>query len=236
MEQHKYREELQNRKITPSVDTWDRLNEKLNTHEHNRKRKKWSFLKYAAVILVFISIGFYFFQPKEDIKDNPIIVSPTLKEDIKQIPQIDSAPEIRVAANPAVTPTKKTIKKEDKTIVKNDPVKKEVIASNDNIEATETSKKVVNESEINNSSLKEILVTEALSEEQLINTEIEQLLKKSQIEISKNRQNSVKRMVSANNLLIEVEDDLDKDLKQKLFETIVNTLKNPKEVVTVRGN
>jgi len=236
MEQHKYREELQNRKISPSLDSWDRLNEKLNTHEQKGKHKKGFFLKYAAVILVFISIGFYFFQSKEVVVNTPIIVAPTLKVDLKKIPEIIEEPEIRVVTNPAVVPTKKSIKKEKKAIVKNDPVKKEAIASNDNIEATETSKKIVDETEINNSSLKEILVTETLSEEQLINNEIEQLLKNSQIKITKNRQNSVKRMVSANTLLFEVEDDLDKDLKQKLFETIVNTLKNPKEVVTVRGN
>ena len=44
-------------------------------------------------------------------------------------------------------------------------------------------------------------------------------------------------MVSANALLAEVEDDLDKDFKEKLFKKIVNTVKTPRKVViTDRGN
>ncbi len=221
-QQHKYREGLQNRMISPSLDSWDRLDKKLTSYNKKEKRKKWLFLKYAAVILVFLSIGFYFFQPKEEVLNTPIIVAPTLKEELKKLPEINIESEIKVATTPIITPSKPIIKKKLISTVKNNTIKKESMALLETKEEFEVSK--------------DILVVETLSEEQLINDEVEKLLKKSQIKIAIDSQNSIKKVVSASALLFEVEDDLNKDLKHKLFDKIVKTLKNPKQVITDRGD
>jgi len=78
-----------------------------------------------------------------------------------------------------------------------------------------------------------ILITESPnSEEQTIDDEVEQLLYASKIKLTVNGQISSKKIVDANALLNSVEDDLYKDLKQKLIEKIAKKLKNPKEVVS----
>ena len=74
------------------------------------------------------------------------------------------------------------------------------------------------------------------AEEQLIDDEINQLLSRSKIKLIVNGEISSKKLVNANALLNSVEDDLDKDLKQKLLEKIVNTIKKDKEVVTSKEN
>jgi len=77
---------------------------------------------------------------------------------------------------------------------------------------------------------------ETVNKQQNIDLEIDQLLLKATIKRANDPKNLNKRAISANDLLFQVEEDLDKDLKQKLFETIVKTLKNPKSVITDSGH
>lgn len=238
MESHNLKEKLQNRTITPSSNSWEKLNERLTEQEDEEKGKKWLFLKYAAVLLIAVSAGFFFFQPKEDIKDNPIIVSPTLKEDIKQIPQIDSAPETEVAATPIVTPKKESVKKKPEIeTIQQVSIENEAIAL-----AEEPTKTIEKELQLEDFIIEESIVVvennniETNNVQQNIDLEIEQLLLKATIKRANDPKNLNKRVISANDLLFQVEEDLDKDLKQKLFDKIVKTLKNPKEVITDAGN
>ncbi len=55
MKPHKYREELQNRTISPSPDSWERLNEKLSSHENNRQGSQLAVFESSLC-----NIGFYF--------------------------------------------------------------------------------------------------------------------------------------------------------------------------------
>ena len=72
---------------------------------------------------------------------------------------------------------------------------------------------------------------------EVTNTEIEQLLNNAQIKAQNDSQNSDKKGLSAQALLVEVEDDLDKNIKDKLLQTIVTNLKTPREItISDRGN
>ena len=72
---------------------------------------------------------------------------------------------------------------------------------------------------------------------EVTNTEIEQLLKNAQIKAQNDSQNFDKKGLSAQALLVEVEDDLNKNLKDKLLQTIVANLKTPREItISDRGN
>jgi len=63
------------------------------------------------------------------------------------------------------------------------------------------------------------------------------LLKNAKIKVKKDPQNFDKKGLSAQALLVEVEDDLDKNLKDKLLQTIVTNLKTPREItISDRGN
>ena len=93
--QDKYREEIQSRSIQPSEGSWEQLSKKLDAHEKLRKTKKWSFLKYVAAILLVASVGFYFFQPKNEIiSDIETRISELLSEKITDARQVVNEQDI----------------------------------------------------------------------------------------------------------------------------------------------
>jgi len=235
--QHKYREELKNRSITPSEGSWEQLSNKMDAHENVKKGNNGLFLKYAAVFLVLISVGFYFLKPAKEIIKAPIIVAPTLKEDVKNIPQINEEPEVRVAESPKNKEVKEQSKQQSIIYPKINNIESEALALNEPKKQSPPSNTINVETDKVEMPTEEILIVEEHVEHQDVDAEVEQLLKTSKIKLTINRQISSKRVVSANALLAEVEDDLDKDFKEKLFKKIVNTVKTPRKVViTDRGN
>lgn len=238
--QDNYRKELQDRSMQPSENSWEQLSAKLDAHENIQKGNKWAFLKYAAIILVIISVGFYFLKPSEKIIEDPIIVEPTIKEDViktNKIPEIIVEPEIRVVESSTKSEEKTIIKKKLFIEPKNTNKTNEAIALNKIDEQSQISDTINIETVQVQMPTEEIFIVEQLSEEELLDAEVDQLLKASKIKLSVGRQFSLKRTVNAQALLNEVEDDLDKDFKEKLIENIVNTIKKPRQVViTDRGN
>ncbi|MFD1293037.1 hypothetical protein ACFQ5N_04225 [Lutibacter holmesii] len=236
MEQHKLREKLQNRSIVPSKNSWDQLSQKLDTEESTQKTGKWWFLKYAAIFLMFFSVGLYFFKTNKPVVEVPVVVAPTLKEEVKKTPEIVVEPEIRVAETTVNSVVKETQKKQP-IILKNKEVENVAIAIRSTVETTESSKIITIENTSVEIQTEEILVVEQPSEEEILNAEVEHLLNASKIKLRVNHQISKKRGVSASSLLADVEDDLDKDFKEKLVEKIITTLKTPRKIViTDRGD
>jgi mannitol-specific phosphotransferase system IIBC component len=222
--QHKFRTKLQNRSIQPSEGSWEQLIKQLDAHENHQKRKKWDFIKYAAAILIIVSVGFYFFQPKTEIISEEKTENSVTKEQIESEPVMNSKNEILVAdAEEITTPIKpkevnKSIENKLKTI---EPL---IIAEDEIAE----NKSISNEIETKST-------TNSVANSEVTDTEIEQLLMNAKIKV--NHQNFTKKSVSAQALLLEVEDDLDKDFKEKLIENIVKTIKTPRTIViTDRGD
>lgn len=230
MKQDKYREVLQNRSIKPSLDSWEKLNGKLSAHEKKPKGSYWMFLKVASVVLIFISVGFYFWEESDVDIDPPVIASPTLKEKLNTVPKTDDVSNTEIVVVP------------ETSNIKDEPVIDHIIKEETTLEvaATEPVNENISSEEIHHlaviDSVSEvILLTETLDlKDQNIDDEVEQLLNNSKIKLVVNGQISSKKVVDAHTLLNSVEEDLYKDLKQKLIEKITNSLKNPKEVVTSR--
>ena len=111
MKQHKYKEKLQNRTIDPSSGSWERLQVKLDSHKIKENGKKRPFLKYAAVILIFISVGLYFSERKKEVINDPKIVMPSPKKDVNNIAKMTNDPEVEVAVSPGISNSKKPIQK-----------------------------------------------------------------------------------------------------------------------------
>ena len=234
-QQHSYSEQIKQQAITPSGGSWEKLSKKLSANEHLQKSNKWVFIKYAATVLILFSVGFYFLQPNAKIIEGDLIVAPTLKEEFMKSPELNQTPERLIAIPSEILPiitTHKTlskvievgINKVDKVVVfqeiKN--IKKQEIA----VENNEKSREVTNE--------KNTLAMALLNE--VTDSEIEQLLNNATTNFKMNLQKLNKDVVSANTLLLEVEDDLNKDFKQKIFESIVKSLSNLKDVVADNGN
>jgi len=181
-------------------------------------------------------VGFYFFQPKEDVVATPIIVAPTIKDDVEKTRIIIEKPnKVEVVTTPVVAPKKsKTIKKSSTIITAK--VKKEAIALNDLNINKEQNDSLVNHSEKENLLVEQESMSEGKIKPITVEDEIEQLLKNSQMKLAINGDRKKRMTVDAKALLLEAEDDLDKDLKQILFDKVINTLKSQKEQVTYREN
>ena len=78
----------------------------------------WIFLKVASVILVFISVGFYFWQENEKISHPVEIASPAEIENLNNVPEIEDTHNTEIV----VTPENSTTSDEPAI----DPVIKEV--------------------------------------------------------------------------------------------------------------
>lgn len=235
MKQSKYRQELQNRTVNPSSDSWERLSMKLDNPKVKNKGIKLQLLKYAAAILVLISIGFYFSEPKEKVINSPLIVAPSLKKELNNIPEMNNDPQTEVAAKPGIYWIEKTINP-----IPLIPSNKERKSEEEVAYAAKEADILVNpltENTVHDTLTKTALQTEnLLSEEKDIDDEVTKLLNESKIRLLLDNPITSKNVVSAQALLNEVEGDLDKDLREKLMEKIANILNNPKEVVTFQEN
>jgi len=233
MKPHKYREELQNRTISPSSDSWEKLNRKLSSHEKNNKSYNWLLLKVASLILLVISVGFYFLKQQEEIKSTPLITAPTSKEKFNRIPVTNDVLETEITATPNTSTSKKKTGIEPNRNEEHVKVVAFTQASGEN----ETLK--INQTE--NIMVDSMLTVSSASEigdstANLIDDEIEQLLYKSKIKLVVNGQISSHKLVNADALLNSVEDDLNKSLKQKFIEKIVTTVKKEREIVSSNEN
>lgn len=232
MEQDKLKNKLQKRSLSPSSNSWELLDQRLTENEQKKKQGIWIFLKYAASILLLVSLGFYFLKPEKETLVEPIIVEPTTHENFKKVPITLDESETELVQEPKVEVKKHEVlgKKEAFRKAKKEVPKTQVAV----IEPAKLKKAQVDLITI---SKEEIVVAEVPKKENNIDAEVDELLKASKYKISINRQISSKTAVSANALLNEVEEDLDKDFRDKLFESIITTLKTPRKVViTDRGN
>ena len=233
MKQHNLREELQNRSINPSLDSWEKLNSLLTAHDAKGKKGSRRFYKVASVILIFISVGFYFLKPLDSNINTPDIAAPSLKDNLNTIHEINEVTETEVTEIPETSPINKKPLPDSQM---SEPNETEVALTESLTKSEVSTNKLVEFS--NNDTVTGAFVVKDIpnAEVLFIDDEVEQLLNKSKIKLTDHNQGSSHKVVSANALLNSVEEDLYKDLKQKLIEKITSKLKNPKEVVTSREN
>lgn len=233
MKQHNLREELKNRNINPSLDSWEKLNSRLTAHDDKEKKGSWRFYKVASVILIFISVGFYFLKPLDSNINTPEIAAPSLKDNLNTIKGINDVTETDLTETPGISQIKKKPLPDSQL---SEPNKTKVALSESLNKSKDSTNKLI-EFPINNAITGALVMKDdPYAEVLFIDDEVEQLLNKSKIKLTDHGQVSPHKLVSANALLNSVEEDLYKDLKQKLIEKITTKLKNPKEVVTSREN
>jgi len=236
MKEVKYREALQNRTLEPSKDSWERLEKKLSRLENKKRRSYVPLFKYAAVILIFVSLGIYFFQPGEEIKNIPEIVAPSIDENLKSLPKVDDVPKTEVATSTKIPKPLETNDKNAAVQSKKEIIKEErVVYKTPEPDLIEPETILAERLDANVPGATISGFEGDFSDEQAIEDEIDQLLLRSKTKLNASGPDTQK-IVNAGALLSEIEDDLDKALKQKLFEKIIKTVKNPKEAVTYQDN
>ena len=249
--EHNYKNRLQERSISPSKDSWDKLDQRLTAYEQKKKRGTWFFLKYAAAILLIFSAGFYFNQTKEEKIETIIVEQPIKKEQKNKLEKIIEEPENVLAE----TENKNLIiePKQDRIAIQNSKVSKDiVIAANDKIAKKDHFIKrhiLIEEDEVQISEmdvLKKQKVKELVARVEMIkktkgevsDVEIKNLLNEAYESLAIEKKLLKNQLINGDDLLAEIEFDLmmGTDFKEKLFEAIVKTLKDPKKVFVNRDN
>lgn len=241
-----HKNHLQKRTIQPSEDAWNTLEKRLSDFEKTKKQNKWTFLRYAAAIIIFVAVGVYFFGNKE--KQIEIVEQPVLKVKEHKI-----QPKIQENQNVIATLEEEIPNK----IVQNAKVKNAInIQQSNQIAVSKISNKfevddkaLVAEAVVNtqtlgidtleNQKIKEfVALVENIKKEkgEVTDLEIDQLLVAAQKSLITARKTGQNNKFNSADLLADVEYDLDKDFKNRLFEAIVNTLKEPKNIFVIRDN
>lgn len=109
--ENQIKETLNTREIQPSAQAWDRLDAMLTVAEEKKTRKPFGFLFIAASVLVFVTLGMFFFSQKSTkLQPQNNIVGTEVKKDSVQkvenkleIPIIKKNMENQVAvSNPTI--------------------------------------------------------------------------------------------------------------------------------------
>lgn len=232
MAQNKYREQIQNSVITPSDDSWSKLNKKLTDHEKSKKNKKRIFMKYAASLLFIISIGFYLLQGENELTPDEINARPEKERSSLKPPVVDAAPETFIANQ---TIDSAVIKNTEPGLLANNEIKYQALKNEDHEGIQNANSIKAEPNYLQTSSLTTLTKNEQHNQDE--DFEVEALLKNASRNLERNIQYSNKSKISGMDLLGEIEDDLEKDSRRKLFEKVIITIKNPAELeITDRSN
>jgi hypothetical protein len=247
--EHKYRNELQHRTIEPSKDAWEKLAGRLTDFEKSKKQKKWTFLKYAASILILISVGIYFGQENEQTSEKEIVAEPVIKVQENKIQSIVEEPQNVIATSENEKSSVKSIQKKTiKNAIVNKQIHEAVALVNETNEAEKFQKSnSVTRAQVQffgTDSLQQQKIEALVAKVQIIKMEkgevsdfeLDQLLEDAQKSLMAAQKVIHHKSFSGADLLAEAEYDLDKDLKERLFEAIVSTLKDTKNRFANRDN
>jgi len=253
------KEKLEQRRLQPSTNAWEKLNNKLETNQTKRSNKSFWWVGIAASFVGILIVASVFFK-KDDtntIEQNIVDIEDFQKQ--KTIDKMiieDKIEEQVVLENPKNEPEAIKLKmnapkKSSELKIQLQQKQKELIK--------ETSKEVVAQVEIESKSdVKEnaIVVNDKLSFEDLkikdlvaqvqelkkINNtvsdaEINALLDQAQKDIALHKlYNETTKKVDANALLQSVEDDLEQSFRDKAFKAIKSGYYYVKTSVTERNN
>tara|TARA_R110002051_G_scaffold229656_2_gene291619 strand:- start:3730 stop:4500 length:771 start_codon:yes stop_codon:yes gene_type:complete len=246
------KDKLDERKIKPSDNAWDKISRELNTTPES---KKYGYFWYAiaASVIGLLLASLFLLNSKNNIRlDENQIVDETSKEEILKEVDINtrSLPirNIEIKERTLVE-TKSNMSKNSSTTLSKLNQIEQVLATDNELALQNKNENVVSEKlkkvdftnaeALINSKINE-LITQVDSIELNNNTvtdaEIDALLRKAQNEILEQRIFRNNNTVDAMALLTEVEDELDLSIRDQLFETLKNGYLKVRTAVADRNN
>lgn len=229
-------EQLRARELKPSDNSWEVLEARLDQHQKkgSNKRVLWfAAASVAALVVLMISIF------KNDINEPAIPKERTVETTEEQAapvsnPVLDNKKnESEMIAMPVeveevkeeVTPS---LKRQEEFIASNVNLNKELHTDG-------SEEKVDDQLQMEQPFLAISEGVKAMDSNQVSDAELEGLLKDAQISMTMRKQRE-KRKADADWLLVEVEMELDKNFKDKVFDAIKDAVSNPKNTITKRDN
>lgn len=225
--ENQIKEKLNSREIQPSAQAWDRLDAMLTVAEEKKTKRSffsYKFIGIAASVLVFVTLGMFFFTQKEVEKDtindtNTKNVFPNhVKEQINEVVVSSEKPKINI--------------QQPRTNNKKSIINQKTTAINQFIE--NQSQVVVNQNQVQPQKDGEI----AIKEKENLKTEIksdEQLFKSlDKVALNATTKKSALK-VDAKSLLNQVDGELDLTFREKVINSINKNYKNVKVAVSNRN-
>lgn len=229
------KEKLNAREIQPTEMAWDRLDAMLSVAEEKKTNRSFGWLYIAASILVFLSLGLFFINQKEEISgtDNQIVT----KEVQNNKEQNDSVITKQNFINEIINQPNEQVAQNPKSETRNLQQSKE---SFNTINQKSNQKSISNKENRNDNQVAEVIIQKdlpkSIKEENIPNFEkgtaiADNAPTSNDIAIKKEVNSKVK--VNANSLLSQVDGELEQTFRQKVINKIG---KNYQEVKVALAN
>lgn len=233
------KDKLEKRALTPSVDAWSKLSNKLDVQEKKQNNKAYWWLGIAASIIGVVFVVSQFLNDNtQEISIPKIADSPEVIQDEKSNAIVLENTDLNAVEDLSASPIEINDVKKEQDIVT--VVKKNELAEK---EATKTTSIV--ETPRKELSFEEQKIQDVVAQVQIMKNEnqeitdadIEQLLIEAQKEIKLNRlNNETLNVVDANALLQDVEQELDQSFRSKVFEALKSSFDSVKTAVAQRND
>jgi len=228
--ENQIREKLNSREIQPSTQAWDRLDAMLTVAEEKKTKRSffsYKFIGIAASVLVFVTLGLFYFNQKNTAIETQNTVVET-ENGSKEIP--DSKFQIPNIEN----------KQNNEVVVSN-----EKMTTHNPKPETRNSQSTSNEVSIITQNKEEAIVNqEIVSPKQEVKTikktsmvDVDELL--ASVEKDRKKETKVGKSninIDAKSLLSEVDTELDLTFRQRVLNTVNKNYKSVKEAVANRNH
>lgn len=238
--ENQIKEKLNSREIQPSAQAWDRLDAMLTVAEEKKTKRSffsYKFIGIAASVLVFVTLGMFFFNQKEVEKqsDRNVVTKEVEKDTINDTNTKNVFPNpVKEQINDVVVSSEKPKIniQQPRTNNKKSIINQKTTAINQFIE--NQSQVVVNQNQVQPQKDGEI----AIKEKENLKTEIksdEQLFKSlDKVALNATTKKSALK-VDAKSLLNQVDGELDLTFREKVINSINKNYKNVKVAVSNRN-
>lgn len=238
--ENQIKEKLNSREIQPSAQAWDRLDAMLTVAEEKKTKRSffsYKFIGIAASVLVFVTLGMFFFTQKEVEKqsDRNVVTKGVEKDTINDTNTKNVFPNpVKEQINEVVVSSEKpkTNIQQPRTNNKKSIINQKTTTINQFVE--NQNQVVVNQNQVQPQKDGEI----AIKEKENLKTEIksdEQLFKSlDKVALNATTKKSALK-VDAKSLLNQVDGELDLTFREKVINSINKNYKNVKVAVSNRN-
>lgn len=230
--ENQIREKLNSREIQPSAQAWDRLDAMLTVAEEKKTKRSFFSYKYigiAASVLVFVTLGlFYFNQKNITIETQNTVVETEIKNQNTEetIPVTENSILVKGQNNEVAVSDEKMTTHNPKLETRNSqPTSNEVSIITQNQEEAIVNQEIVSPKQ----EVKTIKKTSMVDVDELL-ASVEKDRKK-ETKVSKSNIN-----IDAKSLLSEVDTELDMTFRQRVLNTVNKNYKSVKEAVANRNH
>ncbi len=230
---------LEQRRIQPSINAWNSLENSLDKDANKRKNKGFWWIGVAASIVGIIWITVSFFNSNVQNIEPIIVDVPVIETQINSVKQkiietkIEKTSPNKTSSNIATVKNKPQEPVEKKKEISFEKVEKQEIL----IAKTEVSKtNVLTDEEIQIQKLVNQIVTLEKDNNTATDQEIELLMLKAQQKLAEKKFKKSGMSVSAYALLLDVEEELDPSFKEKVFNILSENYLSVKNAVAQRND